>query len=85
MRRAGSDGVGRMVLPPGPTVVRVEHGRPKDAAVGCALRRGAGRRGPRWLAPYQVGDVLALGTPDVTVRVLSQQGDGSMTVRVERR
>lgn len=43
------------------------------------------RCGPKWRAPFQVGDTLTLSSPDATVVVLGDAEDGSMTLAIRRR
>ncbi len=42
------------------------------------------RCGPLWNAPFQVGDVVELDSPDTTIELLEEGADGSMLLRVVR-
>ncbi len=61
----------------GPVVVR----EARSSAAGAEQDRC----GPKWNAPFQVGDTLTLASPDITVTVLGEAGDGSMTLAIRRR
>jgi hypothetical protein len=68
---------GRVATGEGPVVVR--------EARGSTAGPEQDRCGPKWNAPFQVGDTLTLSSPDVSVTVLGEAGDGSMTLAIRRR